>query len=223
MSLNPTLLSHRTVYANLKVLSELKNGDKVTIDHNTGAMTKHEPYYGETLGRWWSGAFNTDIVKQTFTQAFDVLQLEDDADDKVRTYGHLADLIPTGFEGIDVLRSTYKAEKKSQVTKALKAITKQFEERVEGLQNQKVEAVQDISTSSTTSTPRSENVDEEVFVTSVVDLEEEIEEESKSQPVRNRRIKKVDQRALIDSPPQQKTAKKTSKWKMLFCCVKGTD
>lgn len=89
MSVSATLLSQKTVYANLKVLSELRRGEKVTIDHNTGAMTKHEPYYGETIGRWWSGAFNTGVIKQTLTQAFDVIQAEEDTHENVRIYGHM--------------------------------------------------------------------------------------------------------------------------------------
>ena len=221
MAVNPTLLSQRTVYANLKVLSELGEGDKVTVTHNTGEMVKHEPYYGQTLGRWWNGAFNPGIVRQTLTQAFDIMNLEEEADDDdVKTYGHFSVLIPAGFEGLDLLSSTYKAEKKSSVTKELKKITKEFKERVNQLGKMDDKLKPEVELEFMAVSSASGAIDQyDAVEEHQVELEEEPKASEKSEVVKFISVK-IDQQALID-PPEKKTAKKVSKWKRLFCCIKA--
>lgn len=235
MSVNPNLLSTSTVYANLRVLSDLKKDQKVTIEHDTGLMTVDPPYYGQTIQRWWWSAFNVGMVKQTFTQAFEVMNLEQEPDNLVKTYGHIVDLIPTAYDGIGVLSNTYQAENKLSVVKDLEGISTLFKERVGQLQAPgkpvpiSIKAAQPLKSSSETeSVHNSDEADVEasfVSFTSFPDPNVGDIEDPKYSPERNSEDHQVEQRASIDDQPQKKTAKKTSStWKrVLCCCVKTTD
>lgn len=191
--------SDSTVYVNLQVLTELVEGEKVTVDHETGAFSKHVTYTGEAFGRWWSGAFNPEIVRKTFTRAFELIDFENKESATVKTYGYLSELIPAGLIGVSILKSTYKAEKKKSVSKELKNIHQQFLKVMEEWQETKKSEESQILLDDEGSDPESEASEETPPAT--VDIVE------------------LDVQPLIDQSTS--SAKKISGLKKIFCCING--
>ena len=186
----------QTVYANLRVLSELDREEKVTINHQTGSISKDVPYPGDTIYRWWNAAFNTDIIRQTFSRAFDLIVIENEEEPHVKTFGKLSELIPSGLEGVLKLRATYTAKKNEKFTYELARIQNEFEQKMKELHEsrQKQETIVEL--------------DEEESVPLSMPLEEASADYGKTVT--------VDVRPLIET---RETAKKVSLLKRIFCCV----
>jgi len=203
-------ISNLTVYANLQVLSRLGDGDKLNINHQTGALTRHVPHHGETLTRWWSGAFNTETVQQTFTRAFELIELEDRESDNVKTYGHLSKLIPTALTGVKTLKATYEAENKIEVSGQLERIHGQFEKQFG--QIKKEAPAKDAPPSDIVEPVEDHDADDRPSSTdqAVVVLDEDVSTDDGEPSV-------PDERPLIRTAEK---AQKVSGWKKIFCCIK---
>jgi len=203
-------ISNLTVYANLQVLSRLGDGDKLNIDHQTGALTKHVPHRGEMLTRWYFGAFNTETVQQTFSRAFELIELEDRESDNVKTYGHLSELIPSALTGVQTLKATYDVENKAEVSGQLDRIYEQFEKQFGQI---KKEAPVKNAPPSAVAVPvedhdaddRPSRIDEAAVV-----LDEDVSTDDGEPSV-------PDERPLIRIAEK---VQKVSRWKKIFCCIK---
>jgi hypothetical protein len=231
MAASISFLSSQSVYANLQVLAKLQTGQKITIEHETGRMSVHVPYRGETLGRWWGGAFNPDKVQATFERAVQIMDLkeENEADEKV--YGRMDVLVSEALKGIKMLRNTYKKEGKYEMVNGLIRVRKEIKARIKEFQAvslaESLES-QDSSTSSTLSLhPSLETKKRGINKDPLFLIEEETHhsesENSASVSDPGTSVELVDrEHVIVDVEAPRKVANKTSKisLKKLFCCIK---
>ncbi len=122
-----------TALRNLDVLKNLKQGQKLTIQHETGVLSVHVPYRGESIGRWWSGAFNTDVVRRTFQVVHKVLQATVEQSKsqsltakKQNEHTEVISLFNRALGGVLSLKKTYQQEGKSSTASELNSIYQEF-------------------------------------------------------------------------------------------------